>query len=99
VPLYSRVLLITLRISLCTTLAAALLTYPTALVMTRCAPGLRRVITMIVIAPLIVSVVVRTYGWELILANGPTGLFNWLLLTTGIARAPLGLRIRRQTVI
>jgi len=29
-PLYSRVLLITLRISLCTTLAAALLAYPTA---------------------------------------------------------------------
>jgi ABC-type spermidine/putrescine transport system permease subunit I len=26
---------------------------------------------MIVIAPLIVGVVVRTYGWQLILGNGP----------------------------
>jgi putative spermidine/putrescine transport system permease protein len=98
-PLYSRVLLITLRISLCTTLAAVLLAYPTALVMTRCAPGLRRVITMIVIAPLIVSVVVRTYGWELILANGPTGLLNWLLLTTGIAHAPLRLLYTETAVV
>jgi len=98
-PLYSRVLLITLRISLCTTLVAALLAYPTALVMTRCAPGLRRVITMIVIAPLIVSVVVRTYGWELILANGPTGLLNWLLLATGIVRAPLRLLYTEIAVV
>ena len=98
-PLYSRVLLVTLRISLCTTLAAALLAYPTALVMTRSAPGIRRTITMIVIAPLIVSVVVRTYGWELILANGPTGLLNWLLLTTGVGGAPAKLLYTEAAVI
>ena len=98
-PLYSRVLLITLRISLCTTLAAALLAYPTALVMTRSGPGIRRALTMIVIAPLIVSVVVRTYGWELILANGPTGLVNWLLLSTGIAHAPLRLLYTETAVV
>jgi putative spermidine/putrescine transport system permease protein len=98
-PLYSRVLLITLRISLCTTLVGTLLAYPTALVMTRCGPGLRRVITMIVIAPLIVSVVVRTYGWELILANGPTGLLNWLLLTTGITHTPLRLLYTETAVV
>ena len=98
-PLYSRVLLTTLRISLCTTLAAALLAYPTALVMTRSGPAVRRVITMIVIAPLIVSVVVRTYGWELILANGPTGILNWLLLSTGIARAPVRLLYTEAAVV
>ena len=98
-PLYSRVLLVTLRIALCTTLAAVLLAYPTALVMTRSAPGVRRVITMIVIAPLIVSVVVRTYGWQLILANGPTGILNWLLLTTGLARAPTRLLYTEAAVV
>jgi putative spermidine/putrescine transport system permease protein len=98
-PLYSRVLLITLRISLSTTLAAALLAYPTALVMTRSTPGIRRALTMIVIAPLIVSVVVRTYGWELILANGPTGILNWMLLTTGIARAPVRLLYTEAAVV
>ena len=80
---YSRVLLTTLRISLWTTAAAALLAYPVALVMVRSPPVLRQAITMIVIAPLIVSVVVRTYGWQLILGNGPTGILNWLLLGTG----------------
>src|ERR1700722_14951541 len=75
------------------------LAYPTALVMTRSGPGIRRALTMIVIAPLIVSVVVRTYGWELILANGPTGLVNWLLLSTGIAHAPLRLLYTETAVV
>jgi putative spermidine/putrescine transport system permease protein len=90
-PVYSRVLLTTLRISLWTTAAAALLAYPVALVMVRSPPILRQAITMIVIAPLIVSVVVRTYGWQLILGNGPTGILNWLLLRTGLAKKPVAL--------
>jgi putative spermidine/putrescine transport system permease protein len=98
-PLYSRVLLTTLRISLCTTAVAVLLAYPVALVMSRSAPLVRRVITMIVIAPLIVSVVVRTYGWELILGNGPTGILNWLLLATGIAKTPVRLLYTETAVI
>lgn len=70
-PLYSQVLFTTLRISALTTAAAVLLAYPVALVMSRGTSAIRRLITMIVIAPLIVSVVVRTYGWELI------GQFSW----------------------
>jgi putative spermidine/putrescine transport system permease protein len=98
-PLYSRVLLTTLEISLCTTGVAVLLAYPVALVMSRSAQPVRRVITMIVIAPLIVSVVVRTYGWELILGNGPTGILNWLLLTTGIVKAPIRLLYTQTAVV
>jgi putative spermidine/putrescine transport system permease protein len=97
--LYSKVLLITLRISLVTTAAAVVLAYPIALVMSRSGPAIRRVITMVVIAPLIVSVVVRTYGWELILANGPTGILNWLLLATGIAKAPVRLLYTETAVV
>src|ERR1700676_2278965 len=98
-PLYSRVLLTTLEISLCTTGVAVLLAYPVALVMSRSAQPVRRVITMIVIAPLIVSVVVRTYGWELILGNGPTGILNWLLLTTGVVKAPIRLLYTETAVV
>jgi putative spermidine/putrescine transport system permease protein len=98
-PLYSHVLLTTLRISLCTTGAAVLLAYPVALVMSRSAPFSRRVITMIVIAPLIVSVVVRTYGWQLILGNGPTGILNWVLLTTGLAKTPVRLLYSETAVV
>src|SRR5208283_2347257 len=98
-PLYSRVLLITLRISLMTTAAAVLLAYPVALVMRSSGPSIRRVITMIVIAPLIVSVVVRTYGWQLILGNGPTGILNWILLSTGLATTPVRLLYSETAVV
>jgi putative spermidine/putrescine transport system permease protein len=93
------VLLITLRISLCTTGVAVLLAYPVALAMSRSAPFVGRVITMIVIAPLIVSVVVRTYGWELILGNGPTGILNWVLLATGLAKAQVKLLYSETAVV
>src|SRR3981081_2644115 len=87
-PLYARVLLTTLEISLIATAIAVVLGYPVALVMVRSSPLIRQAITIIVIAPLIVSVVVRTYGWQLILGNGPTGILNWLLLSIGVAKKP-----------
>jgi len=86
--LYSHVLVTTLRISLITTALAILLGYPVALVMVRSHPMVNRVLTMVVIAPLVVSVVVRTYGWQLILGNGKSGIINWLLISTGLAKTP-----------
>jgi hypothetical protein len=97
--LYAHVLFTTLRISLATTLAAALLGYPVALVMARANPMLSRAVTLIVIAPLVVSVVVRTYGWQLILANGPQGLLNWTLLSLGVIRTPLRLLYSETAVV
>ena len=98
-PLYSRVLRTTLEISLITTAVAIVLGYPVALVMVRSAPIVRQAITIIVIAPLVVSVVVRTYGWQLILGNGPTGILNWLLLNTGILKSPLALLYSQTAVV
>src|SRR5712691_4284128 len=98
-PLYSHVLWTTLRISLVTTAVAMVLAYPIALVMVRAGAAARRVITMIVIAPLIVSVVVRTYGWQVILGNGPTGVLNWLLLATGVIRKPVALLYSETAVV
>jgi putative spermidine/putrescine transport system permease protein len=98
-PLYARVLWTTLRISLVTTAAAAALAYPVALVIVRTSAAVARAVTMIVIAPLIVSVVVRTYGWEVILGNGPTGVLNWLLLATGFIHRPLRLLYTDTAVV
>jgi putative spermidine/putrescine transport system permease protein len=97
--LYAHVLWTTLKISLWTTAAAALLAYPVALVMVGAGAFAARAITMIVIAPLIVSIVVRTYGWEVILGNGPTGVLNWLLLTTGFIHRPLRLLYTDAAVV
>jgi putative spermidine/putrescine transport system permease protein len=98
-PLYARVLLTTLQISLITTAIAIVLGYPVALVMVRSTPLIRQAITIIVIAPLVVSVVVRTYGWQLILGNGPTGILNWLLLNTGVTRSPVALLYSQTAVV
>jgi len=98
-PLYAHVLWTTLRISLVTTALAMVLAYPIALVMARTSGAARQVITMIVIAPLIVSVVVRTYGWEVILGNGPTGVLNWLLLASGLIRKPVALLYSETAVV
>jgi putative spermidine/putrescine transport system permease protein len=98
-PLYARVLLTTLEISLMATALAIVLGYPVALVMVRSPPPIRQAITIIVIAPLVVSVVVRTYGWQLILGNGPTGILNWLLLNSGITKSPVALLYSQTAVV
>jgi putative spermidine/putrescine transport system permease protein len=97
--LYSHVLVTTLRISLATSLLAAVLGYPVALVMVRSPPWINRIVTFITIAPLIVSVVVRTYGWQLILANGSSGILNWTLLSLGLIQTPLRLLYSETAVV
>ena len=78
---------------------AIVLGYPVAMVMVRSNPLVNRALTMIVIAPLIVSVVVRTYGWQLILGRGKTGILNWLLLNSGFAKEPLSLLYSEAAVV
>ena len=88
-----------MRISLITAGLAAVLGYPVALVMVRSHPAIGRAVTFITIAPLIVSVVVRSYGWQLILGNGPTGLLNWVLLSFGFTQTPLRLLYSETAVV
>src|SRR5580704_6217326 len=99
VDLYLRVFWNTLRISLVTSAFAIVLGYPVAIVMARSGPIVSRTIALIVTAPLIVSVVVRSYGWQLILANTPAGLLNWVLMSLGITGAPLALLYSETAVV
>jgi hypothetical protein len=48
-----------------------------ALFMVRAGRLAARTLTIIVIAPLVISVVVRTYGWQVILGSGPNGVLNF----------------------
>jgi putative spermidine/putrescine transport system permease protein len=73
--------------------------YPVALVMARSHPMITRLVTIITIAPLIVSVVVRTYGWQLILGNGATGILNWVLISLGLIHTPLRLLYSETAVV
>ncbi len=98
-PLYRHVLATTLRISFVTMALAAVLGYPVASVMACGAPWMARLVTAVVIAPLVVSVVVRTYGWQLILANSNNGLLNWALHVIGIGGPPLRLLYTETAVV
>src|SRR5207237_6227872 len=77
IDLYRTVVLTTLRVSFWTTFIAMLLAYPLALVMVRGHALIGRALTVIVIAPMLINVVVRTYAWRVILANDENGVLNW----------------------
>lgn len=98
-PLYRHVLFVTLRISLWTAFLAMLLGYPMALVLVRGSPAIGRIVTVILVAPLVVSIVVRTYGWQLVLANNGSGVVNWLLASLGFGRAPLRVMYSETAVV
>jgi putative spermidine/putrescine transport system permease protein len=97
--LYTHVLVATLRMAAITAVLAMLLGYPVALVMVRSNALVMRIMTIVLIAPLIVSVVVRTYGWQLILANTRTGVVNWILLSLGIIHQPIRILYTETAVI
>ena len=97
--LYTHVLISTMRMAAITAVIAALLGYPVALVMVRSNALGMRLMTIILVAPLIVSVVVRTYGWQLILANTRTGVLNWILLSLGIIDQPIRVLYSETAVI
>jgi putative spermidine/putrescine transport system permease protein len=89
VDLYRTVVLTTLRVSFWTTVVAMVLAYPLALVMVRGHHLIGRALTVIIIAPLLINVVVRTYAWRLILANGENGVLNWTLAYFGLGPVQL----------
>lgn len=99
VALYSDILWNTLRISLITALISAVLAYPVAAVLVRGNALVARILTLVIIAPLAVSVVVRAYGWQLILNNGPTGLLNYLFLHLNLIDRPNALMFTEWAVV
>jgi putative spermidine/putrescine transport system permease protein len=86
-PVYVTVMLRTLRIGLVVTLLALVIGYPYAYLMARGRPWLRSALLLAVLLPLLVSVVVRTYGWMVVL--GLDGPVNTLLLAVGLVQQPV----------
>ncbi|MDP0930305.1 ABC transporter permease [Paracoccus onubensis] len=74
---YWEIIIRTLRISLITTAAALLLGYPAAMYLYFSKSRWRRVFLFVVVSPLFISVIVRTYGWLIIFA--PSGALNAML--------------------
>jgi len=72
----------TLWISALTTLICVLVGAPEAYVLSRMRSPWRSILLLVVLAPLLVSVVVRAFGWSMLL--GPEGAVNALLGVVGI---------------
>ena len=67
-----------------TTLICVLVGAPEAYILSRMASPWRSIFLLVILAPLLVSVVVRAFGWSLLL--GPNGIVNQLFEAIGIGR-------------
>ncbi|WP_156410184.1 ABC transporter permease [Bosea sp. Root381] len=77
----------TLRIAALTTLICALIGLPEAYILSRMRDPWRSVFLLVIIGPLLVSVVVRAFGWSMLL--GSTGLVNQTLQALGFGSVRL----------
>ena len=86
---YLMILVRTLRVSFVTTVVCLILGYPVAYYVSQ-SRGRRGVIVLLIfISPLLVSIVVRSYAWTVLLA--PNGIINSLLLKYHLIKSPLKL--------
>lgn len=85
--LYLQVFLNTFEIALWVTLICLVLGYPLGFLLATTTPGWATLGFIFVLLPLWTSVLVRTYAWMVLL--GRNGVFNRMLLDTGLIADPL----------
>ncbi len=84
---YYELFLRTALMSLGVTVICVLLGVPETIILSRMAPGWQGVFFVGILGPLLISVVVRTLGWTIILGRG--GLINNALVSMGITNTPI----------
>jgi len=84
---YREVLVRTLVLGLGVTAICLLLGYPLAYFIANAGPTLRLTLTMLVIFPMLLNLVVRSFGWIALLAN--RGLVNNMLIDIGLIEKPI----------
>jgi len=83
----SRVLIRTFRVSFITVLITLALSYPLALLLLRASRRLRTAILILTFVSLASSLIVRNYGWVVVLADG--GALNSLMIGLGVIDQPI----------
>jgi putative spermidine/putrescine transport system permease protein len=86
-PYYLVILLRTVLLSAGVTVVTVLLGYPVAYCLWRAPPRHKTLLVLLVVAPLLISLVVRSYGWIVLL--GDTGVINSALLAAHLVTGPL----------
>lgn len=94
---YLDILWRTIRVSLWTVLATLVLGYPVAMFMAQASGKMRGIVTMCVLAPHLISVVIRNFGWVVVL--GEKGWINEMLMAMGIIETPLRLLYNELGVV
>lgn len=88
-PYYLEVLGVTLGFSFAVTLACLLVGYPVAYFMVRHAGRLYGLCIFFLVAPLLTSIIMRTFGWRVLLAR--QGFANAFMMEFGLIERPLNL--------
>jgi putative spermidine/putrescine transport system permease protein len=86
---YFRILLNTFWLGAVVVISCLVIGYPVSYFLARTRSRWRGFLLFMVVAPLLVSAVVRNVGWFPILSNN--GLVNWLLLKSGLVSQPIPL--------
>ncbi|MGA0596547.1 ABC transporter permease [Enterovirga sp. CN4-39] len=87
----------TMRLSVATTAITFLIAYPIALFLIGCGRRLRTAILVVTFASLAASLIVRNYGWLIVLADA--GPVNQLMLALGIFEAPVRMAYSEGAVL
>ncbi len=95
-PLHREVFWRTLRLAALVTIASAIIGYAAALAIAGMAPSRRSALVTLVVMPLMVSPVARTYAWIVIL--GRSGLLNSTLQGLGLSDTPVRLLFTETAV-
>ncbi len=96
-PYFREVFLRTLGISLLVTFLAVITGTPEAYILNRMKAPWRSIFLLAVLGPLLVSVVVRTLGWAIILGNN--GLLSSAAAWLGLSDGPLGLMFSNTAIV
>eukprot|EP01030_Chromulinospumella_sphaerica_P009790 gene9790-9603_t len=87
-PYYLKSLMLTLRLALISAVIAVILAIPVAYTMSRLtSPFVRRIFLAAVLLPLLVNLLLQSYGWLVIL--GPGGMLNQALMGLGLIKRPI----------
>lgn len=86
-PYYLNIFWRTLRLALITTVIAVIIGVPEAYILSNMRAPWRSIFLLVIIGPLLVSVVVRTFGWSMLL--GRNGLVNSTLELLGLPAAQI----------
>lgn len=96
-PFFRETIVTTMRIGAFSALGALAVGLPLAIFIWKAGAKMRRTILFITICPILISIVVRSYGWMVLLSN--RGLINSVLMQLGITSSPIKLIFNETGIV